>query len=344
MKGFDLTPSEIQALRAAHRSAKSKKNVTAAYKINSIILLGTGWSLQEVSEALLLDEDTLSSYVKKYKADGFSGLLEVVYKGGFKKLSSSQIELLCAELDSNVYLNAKAICLYVKNQFNVDYTIGGMTDLLHHLDYVYKKPKLDPANPDPNAQDLFLEQYIEFMENKPKDSAVLFVDAIHPVHNVTPAYGWIKKGVAQELKSNPGRNHLNIHGAMNAETFETTIIGTEDSINAETTVQLFQYLEKIYCFASVIYVILDNAGYHYSKAVQEYIKTSKIKLIFQPPYSPELNLIERLWKVFKKNVLYNKFYENYEDFKSACFGFFKNQVQHVKEIESIMGDGLEALV
>lgn len=52
MKGFDLTPSEIQELRAAHRSAKSKKNVTAAYKINSIILLGTGWSLQEVSEAL----------------------------------------------------------------------------------------------------------------------------------------------------------------------------------------------------------------------------------------------------------------------------------------------------
>lgn len=341
MKGFDLTPDEIQELRAAHRSTKFKKD---AYKINAAILLGTGWTLKEVSEALLLDEDTLASYVNKYKDAGFDGLLKVLHKGGFKKLSSEQIDLLCVELDSSVYLNTKAICSYVKSQFNINYTIGGMTDLLHNLDYVYKKPKLVPANPDPESQDVFLDQYVEFMENKPKDSVVFFVDAVHPVHNSMPAYGWIRKGRAQELKSNSGRNRLNIHGAMNAETYETTVIATEDSINTETTIQLFQYLESIYSFASVIYVILDNARYHYSKSVQEYVKTSKIELVFQPSYSPELNLIERLWKVFKKNVLYNKFYEDYAGFKSACLSFFKNQSKHFKEIESIMGDGLEALV
>ena len=61
MKNFDLTAEEIQELRAAHKSAKNKSD---AYKINTIILLGTDWTLEEVVDALLLDDETLRAYVK----------------------------------------------------------------------------------------------------------------------------------------------------------------------------------------------------------------------------------------------------------------------------------------
>ena len=62
MKDFELSPEEITALRVAHK--KKRLNVSKAYRINAVILLGSGWTLKQVAEALLLDEDTLSNYKK----------------------------------------------------------------------------------------------------------------------------------------------------------------------------------------------------------------------------------------------------------------------------------------
>lgn len=343
MQGFILTSEELQELRTAHKEVLKHKEGRKAYRINAIILLGSGWTTEEVAEALLLDEETLRSYVKKYRENGFTGLIETFHLGGFSKLSTEQISQLCVELDKNIYTRTKDICLYVQTQFGHTYTVSGMTDLLHRLEYVYKKPKLVPAQPDLEAQELFLKQFNDFLANKRADEAIFFVDAMHPVHNTVASYGWIRKGSQKEFKSNSGRQRLNIHGAMNAQTFETTIIASEDSINSESTLLLFEHLEKLYPLATFIYVILDNAKYHFSKAVQEWLKGSRIKLVLLPTYSPELNLIERLWKIFKKRVMYNKYYKTFEAFKAACFNFFKNQHHYYNEIESIMGNGLEEL-
>jgi transposase len=340
MKNFNLTDEEVQELRVAHKSAKNKAD---AYRINAVILLGTDWSLEEVVDALLLDGETLRNYVKNYKDGGLEQLLENHYKGGTSKLPIQYFETLSEELEQNIYLTTKEICEYVKNKFNIDYSISGMTALLHRIGYVYKKPKLVPGKPDNEAQEHFLKEFLKFMENKQKNEAVFFADAIHPTWNSMAAYGWIKKGTTRELKSNSGRNRFNIHGAMNAETFETTVITSESNINTDSTLSLFQALESFYPLATVIYVILDNARYHFSDVVLEYVKNSRIQLIFLPSYSPELNLIERLWRIFKKKVLYNKHYDTFKEFKKSCVGFFENQSAHCEEIEKIMGFGLEAL-
>lgn len=78
--------------------------------------------------------------------------------------------------------------------------------------------------------------------------------------------------------------------------------------------------------------------------VREYVKGSKIKLISLLAYSPEFNLIERFWKLFKKKVLYNPHYPTFKEFKSACLDFFKKQPLYEDEVFAIMGDGLLALV
>lgn len=341
MKDFELPIQEIQALRLAHKAAKNKAD---AYRINTVILLGSGWSLEEVSEALLLDAETLRNYVNNYKIGGINKLLKYNYKGGISLLSVELLMQLTQELDKNIYLTTKDICAYVANQFNIKYTISGMTVLLHRIGYVYKKPKLVPGNPDVDAQEYFLKKYLKFMETKKGNDAVFFIDAVHPTWNTMAAYGWIKKGTIRELKTNSGRDRLNIHGAMNAETFETSVIISKSNVNSDSTINLFQFLEKTHPYAENIYVILDNAKYHYSASVREYCETSRIRLVFLPSYSPELNLIERLWRVFKKNVLYNKTYETFKKFQKACMNFFHRQKDHFDEIESIMGDGLEALI
>ena len=332
MKGFHLKQEELQGL---HVALKQERNKRYAYRIHAVILLGTGYTLKKVKQVLFIDDETLRNYVNNYRMDGIPGLLSDNRGGKASKLSMDQISALQEELDSNIHLETGSLINFVREEFDVRYSSSGMRDLLHRLGYVYKKPKLVPGNPDPEAQEIFSEQYEEFMLKKPDDVEVVFVDAVHPEHNTLAAYGWIKRGQTRELKTNSGRQRLNLHGAINAETYEITIIES-DTVDADSTLNLLSAIEQKYPCASAIKVILDNARYHYSKKVKEYIGTSKIDLVFLPSYSPNLNLIERLWKLFKKNVLYNTYYENVTAFRKACINFFRNIDKYRNQIETLM--------
>ncbi len=338
MKGFTLTDTQLKDLRFAH---KLERNRHAAYKINAVILLGTGWTLTEVSSALLLDEETLRSYVSKFKADGIESLIKTNYKGRDCFLSQPQINILIKELDTEIYLSTESIIDFISERFEVVYTVSGMRDLLHRLGYEYKKPKLVPGNPDREAQEEFAEMYEEFMLTKSAKREVLFVDAVHPEHNTMAAYGWIKRGETRKLQTNSGRQRLNLHGAINAETMEMTLIESQ-AANKESTVQLFEMIDKKYEHAEEIILILDNASYHHSqevKALEE--KSPRLRLVYLPPYSPELNLIERVWKFFKKKVLYNKYYEDLKSFRKAAIHFFSNIADCEDELRSLLSGDFE---
>jgi len=102
----------------------------------------------------------------------------------------------------------------------------------------------------------------------------------------------------------------------------------DDSINADPTIALFVQLERFYAVATYIYVICDNARYYQARAVQAYLKNSRIKLVPLPAYAPNLNLIERLWNFFKKQILYSQYYESLNTFRKTCEEFFSNPQQH----------------
>jgi len=138
------------------------------------------------------------------------------------------------------------------------------------------------------------------------------------------ACGWIKKGHEFELWSNTGRQRLNINGVINIQNLDT-VTRFDDSINVESTISLFQQIEKHYPKAKKLHFICDNARYYRSRKISEYLETSKIELCFLPPYSPSLNLIERYWKYFKKTLLYNRYHETFAEFKQACEDFLRMQ-------------------
>lgn len=340
MKNFYLSQEQVEELRAAHRS---ERNRHAAYKINAVILLGTGWKLKEVKEALLLDEQTLRCYVDKYQRGRISTLLQTNYTGRRTQLNDKQLKALCDELDARIYLTTGEIIEYAKEAFTIEYSNSGMRDQLHRLGYTYKKPKLVPGNPDREAQEEFIGYYEAFMENKRSNVEVLFLDAVHPEHNTLAAYGWIRKGQKRCLKTNSGRQRLNLHGAINAETMEMTVIESE-SINRESTIQLLEMLDRKYDYAEEIIVILDNASYHHSQEIKEVVEHSpRLKPVFLPVYSPELNLIERVWRYFKKKVLYNKYYKDLSEFRKAAIKFFRNIDQHYDALQSLLSGGFEDL-
>ena len=156
------------------------------------------------------------------------------------------------------------------------------------------------------------------------------------------AYGWIKKGQDKVVKSNSGRQRININGALNADTLEV-IIRTDDTINTQSTLKLFETLEQKYPNAEAIFITLDNAKYYKNGLVYEYLKTSKIKLLFMPPYSPNLNPIERLWKIMHESVTYNKYYESFSDFSEATVDFFRNIGRNKSILRSRITDNFQIL-
>ena len=185
MDGFSLTTEEVRSLRALHRSCRDRR---LADRVKAVVLLGTGWTVTDTAEALLLDEDTIRSYRQAYQQGGTDLLLTVHYQGSDPKLSPDQIRELDQHLSATTYLRAQDVVAYVKKTFGVVYTVAGMTDLLKRLDYVYKKPTLTPGkHPDVAIQQAFIESYQKLKESKGQDDPIYFMDGVHPRHNPVPA-------------------------------------------------------------------------------------------------------------------------------------------------------------
>jgi len=332
MVDYSLPAKQLAELRAAHRHTRDKRE---ADRIKAVVLLASGRTAEDIAEALLIDPNTVRNHFKRYQQGGLAGLLHVAYRGSDCELSEADLAILDAHLQDQLYLSAKEVAAWVEETFAVAYTVSGMTALLHRLGYVYKKPKLVPGKADREAQEAFLSRYQELKKNKGEDDVILFMDAVHPQHNPVLGYGWIKRGEDREVPSNTGRRRLNINGAVDLERLEP-VVRYDDTIDATSTIALFDQLLLVYAYATCIYVICDNARYYRSKAVQEYLKDSRIKLIFLPAYAPNLNLIERLWKFFKKQVLYNRYYETFGDFRTACEDFFDNPTRYRAELRSLL--------
>lgn len=88
-----------------------------------------------------------------------------------------------------------------------------------------------------------------------------------------------------------------------------SLVRYDKTINSHSTIELFKQIEAAHPKANDIYVICDNARYYRSTLIKDCLKGSTITLVFLPPYSPHLNLIERYWKFFKKKILYGIYYE-----------------------------------
>jgi transposase len=114
------------------------------------------------------------------------------------------------------------------------------------------------------------------------------------------------------------------------------VVRFDDTIDADSTIALLKQLEEVNLAATWIYVVCDNARYYPSKAVKPYLETSRIKLVFLPAYAPNLNLIERFWKFFKKKILYNRYFEAFDEFRKACEEFFQNPSQYKRELRSLL--------
>jgi transposase len=335
MKGF-LTPPQRQELLSELKKEDKRKY---ADRFRVILLLDQGWTYAKISEALFLDEGTIANYRRRYKDDGIMGLIIDEYSGRRSYLNEKELKILSNHLQSHLCLSAKEIVNFIEKRFDVTYSLSGITELLHRLGFSYKKAKAVPGKAKREEQELFILEYYRLKQ----EGKVYFADSTHPQHNAVISYGWIKKGEEFEvLTNNSARYHLNINGAVDIESLDV-VTRTCDRVDAASICDLLRAIRNKSPSGEVIHLIMDNARYNRSCKVKVLAEKLGIKLVYLPPYSPNLNPIERLWKFFKKKVLYNKYYDTRSKFEDACLNFFRYIRKYRDELSTLLTDEFHVL-
>jgi transposase len=334
MQMSHLTQQEVNDLKALHKQVEFQKE---ADRIKAILLMHDGYTQREIATILLIDEDTVTAWKQKFDAsktiadyllDGYTP-----YQG---MLSQSQKEKVTSFVEQSIISDASLVSAFIGKRFKKSYSEGASVALLHRLGFAYKQTTLIPSKYDQTQQQAFVQSYQTLEKNLKPNEVLLFVDGVHPSHNTQTSKAWIKMGAQKLVKSNTGRERLNINGAYNPKTQEV-ITHDDVTINAQTTITFFQKVEARYAAKKKIYLIVDNARYYRNKEIAQYVKHSRIKLLFLPPYSPNLNLIERLWKFMRKKLLKSVYYETFKEFKAAVLGFFEQIARYADELKTFIG-------
>lgn len=332
---FQLSIEEFRELRKIQK--KTNLHPRRYKKVTVLIMLHQKHSVSVIEAALGLDDNTIRRYVKGYEKRGLENYLKDGYIPYSGRLDEEQEKQLADHLDTFLYSTVASICAYVKAEFEEEYSISGMTDLLHRLGFTYKKTKAVPSKAEEEAQVAFLEETLPpLLEQVNNGQAVVyFADGCHPTHNTKTSRGWIRRGKDFAIDCNSGRKRVNINGAVNALKPEHLVYEITDTINAQSTQRICRQLIKKHP-GKIIYYICDNAKYNRNRMLQDWAEEQRIEFIFLPAYSPNLNLIERLWHLMKVKAINSFYYEKYEEFRDGIIKFLSNTKKYKSEIRSLL--------
>lgn len=342
MEPLRLSINEVKTLQ---REYKQERDRRIAERIHCIILYAQAYALKEVQRLLFVGIKTIKKWVSAFVALGLEGLRQWGYRGQQCQLSEDQWAEVEKELERTPYRRAKEVATFVKKTFGVAYSERGMQALLRRKGYRYIKTRLVPGKVDEDKQRQqrqFIEDYFALKAELGPHDRLYHVDATHPTHNVKITYVWTKKGLRRRIRSNSGRKRYNILGAYCPDDHEYIDIRGTNTVTAATLQALIDAIGARHPKATRIVLLLDNARYNHAKLVWEHIEHTAVELKHLPSYSPNLNLIERLWRFLKDEVM-TVYHESFEMFVQEINKVLNNLDEYADELASLMTEKFEIL-
>ena len=328
------TPQRAQSIEQEvlydNHSPKSSKRLALF-----ALLISECMDIKTISRVVGVSERQVRNYRSIYEKQDNSALTSNTRYRPVSMLKDYEDIIREDLLTSPVATTAEA-CERIENLTDIKRSPTQVRKFMRDLGLKPLKVASIPAKADPAAQSNFVDTVLnpKIKEAEEGKRALLFMDAAHFVWQLYLGVLWCITRIFIPAAS--GRTRINVLGAYDPIKNELIKIINRAYINSQTVMELLEMISAVY-LNSAITIVLDNAKYQRCKAVINKAAELDIELLFLPTYSPNLNLIERLWRFVKKECLYSKYYKTANDFESAivsCLGSINSTKKN--KVKSLM--------
>ena len=332
MDQIEFTTAERKAL---HHWRFHHPHPRVQLKMEALYLKSQGSSPQDICRLCALSKTTFYRYLHAYRKGGMEKLKEVPFHRRHSELADYRA-IIEADFRQRPPASVAEAAQRIEQLTGLKRGPTQVRQFLKSLGMKVRKVGQIPAKADVEAQESFKTEELEprLEEAKSGQRVVFFMDAAHFVF--APFLGLVWCFERLFVKAPSGRQRLNVLAALNATTREIFTVKNLTYITSETVCELLRLLAGAHPTVPIT-IVLDNARYQRCQLVQNLAQSLGIELLFLPPYSPNLNLIERFWKFVKKKCLYSKYYADHHAFQQAIIACIEQApTQYRDELESLL--------
>jgi transposase len=304
-------------------------------KMEALYLKSQNLPHQMICELCRICGNTLRSYLNEYQAGGLERLAVLRFYRPVSALEAHR-PVVQLELQLHPVATVKQARARILELTGLKRGLTQVRRWLTTCSLKRRKVGMVPAKADPKKQAAYLAEKIEPLlhEAQAGQRLVYFVDAAHFV--LQPFLGFLWSVARVFIKAPSGRQRWNVLGALEAVSHQLITVSNETYITAESVCELLRLI-AVEAVGRPVTIFLDNARYQHCALVEKVARELNLQLAFLPAYSPNLNLIERLWKFVKKQCLYSEYYADFAAFKAAisqCLA--QTQERHKADLATLL--------
>jgi transposase len=329
----NLSQEELQQLeeeRYTYGDIQIQKRLNAVY-----LMAVTDLTMKDIAQVVNCHRNILPVWQEKYLYKGLSSLYGNNYRRP-ESIPEQHSEVILSYLDQHPMQSVNQVASVIEELTGIGRKPAQVREFLLRHGYKWRKMGQIPGKAKPEEQKVWLETKLEPVIEQAREGKchLLFCDAAHFVLSSFICMVWSRCRLF--LQTAAGRNRINVSGAVNAISRQVTTYINTTYITSQTIVDFLIQIKSQYVDLPV-YPVMDNAKYQHCKLVVEKAASLNIQLLFLPSYSPNLNIIERLWKFTKKKILYARYYDTPAKFHQAINEFFLTLNQkYQSELESLL--------
>jgi len=306
-------------------------------RYHTIYLKAKQYRHQEIADILDLHPNSVTNYLKMYQTGGFEQLKQVNYGTNSSQLTPHHRSLE-EEFRQHPPHSTNEAIYRIERLTGIRRSPTRVKAWMKRMGLKYRKIAHLPAKADPKKQAEWLQTTLTpyLIQAQQGLCHLVFMDAAHLVLGVFLCSLWSFTRLF--VKAPAGRQRLNVLGAVNAMTKQVDYVTNTTYINAPVIADFLRQLAAKYHDLPLV-IVLDNARYQHCRMILALANQLGITLLFLPAYSPNLNIIERLWKFLKKKALYAQYYDSFVRFTDAIVTTLQklnHDPEYRKELQSLL--------
>jgi transposase len=335
MKTIRLTAQQRHEIKERRRQAQDRR---IYQRLSAVLWSDAGRSREEIAELSGVSTRQVGQWLRIFRNKGLDALCTLHYRGDPGRLRPAQVERLKQEIAKGGFHNADQVRAWIEEQFGVAYSPSGVKDLLRRIGASYHRVSGFFWKADRDEQRKFVRKYRRHRREAGPGTRRYFVDACHPIWGLELLYCcWLLVGQRHYVGVGSGRKRLNILGAYSPDDHDYVDLRlTKQNITGEQFIKLLEKLLAEHPETEKFILYLDNARYYSKPVVKQWLaRHRQFHLVFLPAYSPNLNLIERLWKFLRKKAL-NRWHAPSEAMQEAVGEVLDHLDRYHTELDSLM--------